>query len=279
MTLGEFNTKFRSDLSELYSAVEVSSLFKFVLEDLLFFDITKFYLKPDYILTNIELEKLYNFTNELKKGKPFQYIKGETEFYGYKFYVNSNVLIPRIETEGLVDWILNDNSHLEKNVIDFCSGSGCIAVTIKMKRKKWDVFALENSQKAIELAKLNSSRHSVKINYIHADIFSSNEYDEMDIIISNPPYVVESQRKYMKSNVLNFEPENSIFVSDENPLIFYKRIFDISKIKLKIGGFIYFEINPKFKSPLISLSKKYQFSNYELKKDIFKRNRYIKFQK
>ena len=279
MTLGEFNTKFRSELSELYSAVEVSSLFKFVLEDLIFFDITKFYLKPDYILTNIELEKLNNFTNELKKGKPFQYIKGETEFYGYKFYVNSNVLIPRIETEGLVDWVLNDNSQLKKNVIDFCSGSGCIAVTIKMKRKKWDIFALENNQKAIELAKLNSSRHSVKINYIHADIFSSNEYDEIDIIISNPPYVLESQRKSMKSNVLNFEPENSIFVSDENPLIFYKRIFDISKIKLKTGGFIYFEINPKFKSPLISLSKKYQFSKYELKKDIFKRNRYIKFQK
>ena len=279
MTLGEFNTKFRTDLSELYSAVEVSSLFKVVLEDLLFFDITKFYLKPDYILTNIELEKLNNFTNELKKGKPFQYIKGETEFYGYKFHVNSNVLIPRIETEGLVDWILSDNSQLKKTVIDFCSGSGCICVTIKMKRKKWDVFALEKSQKAIELAKRNSSRHSVKINYIHADIFSSNEYDKIDIIISNPPYVVESQRKSMKSNVLNFEPENSIFVSDENPLIFYKRIFDISKIKLKTGGFIYFEINPKFKNPLISLSKKYQFSNYELKKDIFKRNRYIKFQK
>ena len=279
MTLGEFNTKFRSELSELYSAVEVSSLFKFVLEDLIFFDITKFYLKPDYILTNIELEKLNNFTNELKKGKPFQYIKGETEFYGYKFYVNSNVLIPRIETEGLVDWVLNDNSQLKKNVIDFCSGSGCIAVTIKMKRKKWHVFALENSQKAIELAKRNSSRYSVKINYILADIFSNNEYDEIDIIISNPPYVVESQRKSMKSNVLNFEPENSIFVSDENPLIFYKRIFDISKIKLKTGGFIYFEINPKFKSRLISLSKKYQFSNYELRKDVFKRNRYIKFQK
>ena len=279
MTLGEFNTKFRSDLSELYSAVEVSSLFKIVLQDLLFFEITKFYLKPDYILTNIELEKLNNFTNELKKGKPFQYIKGETEFYGYKFYVNSNVLIPRIETEGLVDWILSDNSQLKKTVIDFCSGSGCIALTIKMKRKTWDVFALENSQKAIELAKLNSLRHSVKINYIHADIFSSNEYDKIDIIISNPPYVVESQKKFMKANVLNFEPEKSIFVSDENPLIFYKRIFDISKIKLKAGGLIYFEINPKFKNLLISLSKKYQFSNYELKKDIFKRNRYIRFQK
>ena len=139
------------------------------------FDITKFYLNPDYILSNIELEKLNNFTNELKKGKPFQYIKGETEFYGYKFYVNSDVLIPRIETEGLVDWILSDNSQLKKTVIDFCSGSGCICVTIKMKRKKWDVFALEKSQKAIELAKRNSSRHSVKINYIHADIFSSNE--------------------------------------------------------------------------------------------------------
>ena len=279
MTLGEFNTKFRSDLSELYSVVEVSSLFKIVLEDLLFFDITEFYLKTDYILTDIELEKLNNFTNELKMGKPFQYIKGETEFYSYKFYVNTNVLIPRIETEGLVDWILTDNSQPKKTVIDFCSGSGCIAITIKLKRKKWDVFAMENSQKAIELSKLNSSRHSVKINYIHADIFSSNEYDEIDIIISNPPYVVESQKKLMKSNVLNFEPENSIFVSDENPLIFYKRIFDISKIKLKIGGFIYFEINPKFKSRLISLSKKYQFSNYELKKDIFNRNRYIKFQK
>ena len=279
MTLGKFNSKFRSDLSKLYSAEEVASLFKIVLEELLSFDITKFYLKPDYILTNIELEKIYKFTNELKKGKPIQYIIGETKFYGYKYYVNNNVLIPRIETEGLVDWILSDNKESKKTVIDFCCGSGCIAITIKMKRKKWDVLGLENKKKAIEVAKRNSSRYSLNINYIHADIFSWNKYDEMDIIISNPPYVVESQRKFMKSNVLNFEPEKSIFVSDENPLIFYKRILDISKIKLKEGGLIYFEINPKFKNLLISLSKEYHFSNYKLKKDIFKRDRYIKFQK
>ena len=279
MTIGEFNSKFRSDLTELYSAQEVSSLFKIILEELLSFDITKFYLKPGYKLTNIELEKINKFTNELKKGKPFQYIKGETKFYGYKFYVNNSVLIPRVETEGLVDWILSHNKELKKTAIDFCSGSGCIAVTIKMKRKKWDVFALENSKKAIGLAKRNSSRYSVNINYVHADIFSWEKYDEIDIIISNPPYVVKRQKKSMKANVLNFEPEKSIFVSDENPLIFYERIFDISKTKLKAGGLIYFEINPKFKNLLISLSKKYQFSNYELKKDIFKRNRYIKFQK
>jgi len=279
MTIGEFNFKFRSDLNELYSVEEVSSLFKIVLQQLLSFDVTKFYLKPDYILTNIELEKINNFTNELKKGKPFQYIIGETKFYGYKFFVNNSVLIPRVETEGLVDWVLSDNKELKTTVIDFCSGSGCIAVTIKMKRKKWNIFALENSKKAIDTAKRNSSRYSVNINYIHADIFSWNKCDEIDIIISNPPYVVESQKKFMKANVLNFEPAKSIFVSDENPLIFYKRIFDISKLKLKAGGLIYFEINPKFKSLLISLSKKYQFSNYELKKDIFNRNRYIKFQK
>ena len=279
MTIGEFNSKFRSDLTELYTAQEVSSLFKIILEELLSFDITKFYLKPDYKLTNIELEKINKFTNELKMGKPFQYIKGETKFYGYKFYVNNSVLIPRVETEGLVDWILSDNKEPKKNVIDFCSGSGCIAVTIKVKRKKWDVFALENSKKAIDLAKRNSSRYSVNINYVHADIFSWEKYDVIDIMISNPPYVVESQKKFMKANVLNFEPEKSIFVSDENPLIFYERIFDISKTKLKAGGLIYFEINPKFKNLLISLSKKYQFSNHELKKDIFKRNRYIKFQK
>ena len=279
MTIGEFNSKFRSDLTELYSDEEVSSLFKIVLEELLYFDITKFYLKPDYLLTNIELEKMKKFTNELKRGKPFQYIVGETRFYGYKFYVNDNVLIPRVETEALVDWVLRENKKPKTTVIDFCTGSGCIAVTMKMKRKKWNIFALENSKKAIELAKRNSSRYYVNINYIHADIFSWNKYDEIDIIISNPPYVVESQKKFMKVNVLNFEPENSIFVADENPLIFYKRIFDISKLKLKAGGLIYFEINPKFKNLLISLSKKYKFSNYELKKDIFKRNRYIKFQK
>ena len=279
MTIGDFNSKFRSDLSELYSEEEVSSLFKIFLEELLSFDITKFYLKPDYVLTNIELEKIKKFTNELKRGKPIQYIIGETRFYGYKFYVNDSVLIPRVETEGLVDWVLRENKKSKSVVIDFCTGSGCIAVTMKMKRKKWNIFALENSKKAIELAKRNSSRYSVNINYIHADIFSWNKYDEIDIIISNPPYVIESQKKFIKVNVLNFEPENSIFVADENPLIFYKRIFDISKLKLKAGGLIYFEINPKFKNPLISLSKKYNFSNYELKKDIFKRNRYIKFQK
>ena len=279
MKIGDFNSKFRSDLSELYTVEEVSSLFRIALQELLFFDITEFYLKPDYILNERELDKINKFTNELKKGKPVQYIIGETRFYNYKFYVNDSVLIPRIETEGLVDWVLRENKELKKTVIDFCSGSGCIAITLKIKRTKWEIFALEISKKAIDIAKRNSSRHSVDINYINADIFSFDNYDQVDIIISNPPYVVESQKKNMKENVLNFEPKKSIFVSDENPLIFFKRIFDISKLKLKAGGLLYFEINPKFKSLLISLSKKYNFSNYELKKDIFKRNRYIKFQK
>ena len=279
MTIGEFNSKFRSDLSELYTVQEVSSLFKIVLEKSLSFDMTQFYLKPDYILTNFELDNINKFTNQLKKGKPFQYIIGETRFYNYKFYVNNSVLIPRIETEGLVDWVLNDNKDSKKTVIDFCSGSGCIAILMKIKRRKWDIFALEISKKAIELAKRNSSRHSVNINYINADIFSWKKYNEIDIIISNPPYILKSQKKFMKANVLKFEPKKSIFVSDENPLTFYKRIFDISKLKLKDGGLIYFEINPKFKSELISLSKKYEFSKYEIKKDIFRRNRYIKFQK
>ncbi len=279
MTIGEFNSKFRSDLTKLYSVNEVSSLFKFVLKESLSFDITKFYLKPDYILKNTELEKLNNFKDELMTGKPFQYIIGETRFHNYKFYVNNSVLIPRVETEGLVDWILSDNKAFKTTAIDLCSGSGCIAVTVKMKRNKWDIFALENSKNAIELAKLNSSMHSVNVNYIHADIFSWDASEEFDIIISNPPYIAESQKKIMKASVLNFEPEKSIFVSDENPLIFYERIFEISRLKLKVGGRIYFEINPKFKRLLISLSKKYRFSNYELKKDIFKRYRYIKFQK
>ncbi len=279
MKISDFNSKFRSDLTEIYTAEEVSSLFKIVLEELLSFDITKFYLKPDYILNNTELDKVIKFTNELKKGKPFQYIIGETRFYNYKFYVNDSVLIPRIETEGLVDWILRENKDSKSTVIDFCSGSGCIAITMKMKRKKWNISALEINKKAIDLAKRNSFRHSVEINYIHADIFSWNNDDEVDIIISNPPYVAKSQKKSMKLNVLNFEPEKSIFVSDKNPLIFYKRIFDISKLKLKEGGLLYFEINPKFKKALISLSKKYNFSSYELKRDIFKRNRFIKFQK
>jgi len=279
MKISDFNSKFRSDLNKLYTVEEVSSLFRIVLEELLFFDITKFYLKPDYILNNTELDKVIHFTNELKKGKPFQYVIGETRFYNYKFYVNDSVLIPRTETEGLVDWILRENQGSKTTVIDFCSGSGCIAITMKMKRKKWDISALEINKKAIDLAKRNSVRHSVEINYIHADIFSWNNYDEVDVIISNPPYIVESQKKNMKVNVLNFEPEKSIFVPDENPLIFYKRIFDISKLKLKEGGLLYFEINPKFKKALISLSKKYNFSSYELKKDIFRRNRYIKFQK
>ena len=279
MTIGEFNSKFSSDLTDLYSLQEVSSLFKIVLEEVLSFDVTKFYLNPNYTLTKIELKKINKFTDELKKGRPYQYIVGETKFCNYKFYVNDSVLIPRVETEGLVDWILNDNNNSKATVIDLCSGSGCIAITIKIKRKKWDIFALEKSKKAIKIAKRNSSRHLVNINYLNADIFSWDNCDEVDMIVSNPPYIVESQKKFMKINVLNFEPEKSIFVPDENPLIFYKRIFDFSKSKLKAGGLIYFEINPKFKNQLISLSNEYHFSSYELKKDIFKRNRYIKFQK
>ena len=279
MTIGEFKSKFSSDLTDLYSLQEASSLFKIVLEEVLSFDTAKFYLNPNYTLTKIELKKINKFTDELKKGRPYQYIVGETKFCNYKFYVNDSVLIPRVETEGLVDWILNDNNNSKATVIDLCSGSGCIAITIKIKRKKWDIFALEKSKKAIKIAKRNSSRHLVNINYVNADVFSWDNCDEVDIIISNPPYIVESQKKFMKINVLNFEPEKSIFVPDENPLIFYKRIFDFSKSKLKTGGLIYFEINPKFKNQLISLSNEYHFSSYELKKDIFKRNRYIKFQR
>ena len=279
MTIGEFKSKFSSDLTDLYSLQEVSSLFKIVLEEVLSFDIAKFYLNPNYTLTKIELKKINKFTDELKKGRPYQYIVGETKFCNYKFYVNDSVMIPRVETEGLVDWILNDNNNSKATVIDLCSGSGCIAITIKIKRKKWDIFALEKSKKAIKIAKRNSSRNLVNINYVNADIFSWDNCDEVDIIISNPPYIAESQKKFMKINVLKFEPEKSIFVPDDNPLIFYKRIFDFSKSKLKAGGLIYFEINPKFKNQLISLSNEYHFSSYELKKDIFKRNRYIKFQK
>ena len=155
MKLGEFNSKFRSDLTGLYTIDEISSLFKVLLDEFLSFDITKFYLNPDYILSKIELDKINNFTNELIKGRPYQYIIGDASFYNYKFYVNESVLIPRIETEGLVDWVLKENKNSKITVVDICSGRGCIATVMKIKRNKWDIFALEINKKAIDLADLN----------------------------------------------------------------------------------------------------------------------------
>ena len=210
--------------------------------------------------------------------KPIQYITNISNFFGYDFYVDKRTLIPRRETEELVEWVLCD--HKAENtlkVLDIGTGSGCISIVLSKKRPNWQIMALDISPQAIEVAKKNSLFHSTKVEFFEIDILNSNldDFESFDIIISNPPYVLESEKEKMTQQVLAYEPHEAIFVPKKDPFIFYKRIAYLASKKLNPMGNIYFEIN-EFHSEIINNSIAFFGFECELKKDISGKNRMIK---
>ena len=279
MTLIDVRNYYRKKLENYYSKSEIDFYFKILISSFFDWDSTLIALNPKKQLTKLETNKLIKTIKNLKKFKPIQYITGESFFMGFKFIVNKNVLIPRQETEELVEWIISDNLDFKKkiNAIDIGTGSGCIAISLSLKKRNFNLTAIDNSNESLLVANENARLNKVKINFINNDILKPfNDKTIYDIIISNPPYIPDSENKNLEDKVLKFEPNNAIFVDKKNPLIFYKAIIDFSISNLKKDGKIYFEINPIFYNSLLTLVESYNKFNLVVKKDISNRNRMIR---
>lgn len=232
-----------------------------------------------------ESDLLYfrSVVKRLQANEPFQYIHGKTEFYGLELLCDKRALIPRPETEELVDWILeNLNPKKELNVVDICSGSGCIALALKSALENAHVEAWELSDEALELIEENKALTGLNITSIKMDALS-NSYpasaESVDIIVSNPPYIPNAERSRMHANVLDFEPEMALFVDDANPSIFYESIASASFNLLIPYGWLYFEIHEDFETEMAQLFENHGFVNIELRKDLQGRSRMMRGQR
>ncbi|OBQ56728.1 peptide chain release factor N(5)-glutamine methyltransferase [Tamlana sp. s12] len=277
MRLKDIQKKFHAELDSLYATEEVNSFFYTLID--VFYKVSRIDLAMDTELSIDDDEPIEKALNQLIKHKPIQYIIGETEFYGLPFKVNKNVLIPRPETEELVEWILKHKKEDETlNILDIGTGSGCIAISIAKHLKNASVYALDISEKALEVAKGNALLNDVHVEFINADILTIDSIKDLkfDIIVSNPPYIREKEQRLMKPNVLENEPHLALFVKDDNALQFYKAITEFSVHNLVENGELLFEINEFLGNEMIRLLQKHQFSNIELKQDIFRKDRMIK---
>ncbi|ALJ06606.1 protein-(glutamine-N5) methyltransferase, release factor-specific [Pseudalgibacter alginicilyticus] len=269
---------FHAELDSFFEKEEIDSFFYLLMET--YYSMSRLQLAIDlgYFVDNSEA--ILNALELLKQQKPIQYILGETEFYGLPFKVNTYTLIPRPETEELVEWVLSkvSNTDLEVSILDIGSGSGCIAISLAKNLPKAKVYALDVSKEALKIAKTNAELNKVNVEFIETDVLKNKMcWDfKFDIIVSNPPYVREQEKREMKSNVLNNEPHLALFVKDENPLVFYKAISEFAVQNLTKKGLLFFEINEYLGNDMIALLCENNFQNIELKQDIFKKDRMIK---
>ena len=272
-----------SQLEGVYGREEAESLINILIKE--FFGLSRAgqALNPDFRLNETELLKIHFAVKELKNEKPVQYITGKTEFYELEMKVDENVLIPRPETEELVDEIKKEyGKSFPENILDIGTGSGCIALALKKIFPRAKVVAIDVSNEALEIAKGNALTNNLDISLKKKDILDDNDILELgsfDLIVSNPPYVTESDKSLMKKNVLQYEPHIALFVKDDNPLIFYEAISNFALNNLSRGGQLWFEINEKYGNEITGLLKGKGFHEITLKKDLFGKNRFLKCKK
>lgn len=263
---------FRQELSAVTDEREITSWYYISMQHLLVYNRSDCIINTNKVLNKSQISKIKQIVAELKNHKPIQYILGETEFYGFKIKVNEHTLIPRQETEQLVDWILKENFVA---ALDIGTGSGCIPIALA-KHTDAKVLAIDVSEDALLIAEENAKDNEVEIDFIHQDILQTNSLQKVDLIVSNPPYVLESEKEKMQENVLDYEPELALFVEDKNPLIFYKKIASLAINFLNENGKLFFEINAEFGKETIEMLADIGFVNIELKKDMNGKDRMIK---
>ena len=292
MVIKNYKNRFLQALSSLYDEKEVESFFYLTLEKLHQKKRIDLALQPDLSMDETQLSQWETVLTELKTYKPIQYILGETEFYGLTFLVNENVLIPRPETEELVELILVESrkSKVESlKILDIGTGSGCIPVSLKKNLPSAEVFAIDVSTNALEVAQKNAEINGVEVNFIEANILltdslalptrNSQLATTFDIIVSNPPYVRNLEKAEINPNVLEFEPHLALFVEDNDALLFYRKITELAKNHLSENGKLYFEINQYLGKETVALIESYGFKNVLLIKDIYGNDRMISAEK
>ena len=288
MKIKAYRTQFIQALSTIYDEGEAESFFYLILEDKKQLKRIDLALQPDLVFSEEEIVVWNSILEQLKLEIPVQYLLGKTHFYGLEFEVNENVLIPRPETEELVEWILQENLKIEKfkdlKILDIGTGSGCIAISLAKNLPSAQVFAIDVSEKALATAQKNAVMNQAEVHFIKTDILNINDLQELptsnfqlpthfDIIVSNPPYVRNLEKEEIKKNVLDNEPHLALFVEDDNALIFYRKIAELAQKNLMLNGQLYFEINQYLGEEMIQLLEKMNFKNVELRKDIYRNDR------
>jgi len=258
-----------------YSNEETTSIAYIVIQEILGFNKIHVILNSENIISLNHENKINLIINNLKLDKPIQYILGKANFFNLSFFVNKYVLIPRPETEELINWILENKFN---KVLEIGTGSGCISISLA-KNSSANISAIDISSNAIKIARKNADNYKLDINFLCEDVFTFKTDEKYDLIVSNPPYVLESEKKKMHNNVLNFEPHNALFVKDTDPLLFYNFISVFASQHLNSNGFLFFEINEMFENEIILILKRNNFVNIELKKDLNGKDRMIKANK
>lgn len=270
----------KTELAELYTSEELDNISHWLLEHYAGINRTQLLQQPHSLVNQSEIIFFSNAIGQLKEGTPIQYVIGVVEFYGLKLKVDSSVLIPRPETEELVDIIVKENNNdAPLKILDIGTGSGCIAISLAKHFNKSKVTAIDISKEALIIARMNALHNNVKnIEFLELDFLEENNLIEMDfdIIVSNPPYIAASESKNMAKNVLDFEPSTALFVPDKDPLVFYTSIAKMAKTHLTRKGMVYVEINERLGEETRLVFVETSFTSVHLIKDMFGKNRFIK---
>ena len=283
MKLKEFKLFFSESLSETYPKTEIDSFFFILMEEKLGLQRIDTVLNPDFLIDAATVVALKTTLERLQKEEPIQYILGKTEFYGLPFLVDKNTLIPRPETEELVEWILSEIHEIQGGsqktplaILDIGTGTGCIPVTLAKNTVNTIITAIDISAAALRIAKKNAVLNSVSVNFITQDILKTTQLPQKyDVIVSNPPYVRELEKVEISANVLANEPHLALFVPDKNPLLFYDKIADLAKQQLNENGILFFEINQYLGKETVKMLEEKGFQNIQLKKDLFGNDRML----
>jgi release factor glutamine methyltransferase len=276
MKLKEFKLLFSESLSETYPKKEIDSFFFILMEEKLKLQRIDTVLNPDFLIDTATVVVLKIILKRLQKEEPIQYILGKTEFYGLPFLVDKNTLIPRPETEELVEWILSEiqkiqggNQKTPLAILDIGTGTGCIPITLAKNTVNTVITAIDISAAALRVAKKNAVLNSVPVNFIMLNILKTTQLPQKyNLIVSNPPYVRELEKVEISANVLENEPHLALFVANKNPLVFYDKIADLAKQQLNENGMLFFEINQYLGKETVKMLEEKGFQNIQLKKDL-----------
>lgn len=281
MLLKQYKTHFFDSLKNIQDEQEIESFFFIITEYLHNLKRVDVALNPNFELSEDEVQKWNAILADLQQEKPIQYITGEAWFYGLKFEVNEKTLIPRPETEELVEWIIESQKlkvqSQKLEILDIGTGSGCIPISLKANLPQVNVSAIDVSEKALEMSKRNAELNNVEVNFIQNNILEVGDLNQhFDIIVSNPPYVRNLEKEEIKKNVLDYEPHLALFVEDIDALLFYRKISQLALKNLSPNGLLFFEINQYLGKETVELLQNLGFKNIELRKDMFGNDRMIR---
>lgn len=276
-TIKELERTINSLLQSIYPPQEAEEISYRLLDSLLSFTKIDIALNPEAQVSGEQEEVLNLAVDRLLKNEPLQYVLGVADFYDLTFKVNTSVLIPRPETEELVKLIIDHHKHSSASILDIGTGSGCIPISLKKNIPNAKVSACDISQDALALAKENAVLNTLDVDFFHCDILDEKNWPrgDYDVIVSNPPYVLQSEKELMRDNVLAYEPHLALFVDDDDPLIFYSTIAKYALNSLKVGGSLYFEINEAYGAQTIKMLKAQNYVDISLHQDIFGKERMV----